>query len=75
MSETTNQEPTVALKLADLFTVLEALQVANSRQAFNEEELVAVNGSYQRIHAVLVATGAIKVPEADSATTAPTEQQ
>ena len=76
MTEETNTEQAQPnLGLNDLILVLQTLQLASSRGAFRPEEFTAIGGCYERVHAFLVASGAITPPNQEAAGPADPVQQ
>lgn len=72
--ETTAPEATTAqgesnnpnLNIQDLVNVLQVIGTCSQRGAFQASELSSVGGLYDRIHAFLVATGALPAQEQES---------
>lgn len=53
-----------SLNLADLVNVIQVISTCSQRGAFKAEELSSIGGLYDRLHAFLDSTGALKKPEA-----------
>lgn len=62
----TAKNPT--LNIADLANVLQLIRTCASRGAFQAEEMSSVGSLYDRLHAFLASTGAIKLDEAKDET-------
>lgn len=58
-----------SLNIADLANVLQLIRTCASRGAFQAEEMSSVGSLYDRLHAFLASTGAIKLDDTKDETT------
>jgi hypothetical protein len=70
--ESTPQQPPAAegpnLNIADLVNVLQVINTCSSRGVFQAAELSSVGGLYDRLHAFLLASGALPQPDGSKPT-------